>query len=151
TEIVYRHLEDAMRRLSVMPGQRVMVFVSPGFLLTMQTREQGDLIDRANRSKIVINTIDARGLYTPNLQGDISEPTTNEPQSQGPKDSFRLSEQFAQAEILGELADGTGGTYFHNRNDLDVGMQRAVAAPEVSYVLGFSPQNLRLDGNFHTL
>ncbi len=138
TEMVYRHLEDAMRRLSVMPGQRVMVFVSPGFLLTMQTREQGDLIDRANRSNIVINTIDARGLYAPDLLGDISEPSTNPPQSQGPKDSFRLAAQFAQAEILGELADGTGGTFFHNRNDLDVGMQRAVVAPDVSYVLGFS-------------
>ena len=151
TEMVYRHLEDAMRRLSAMPGQRVMVFVSPGFLLTMHTHEQGDLIDRANRSNIVINTIDARGLYTPDLLGDISEPTTTPAQTQGIKDSYRLSEQFAQSEILGELADGTGGTFFKNRNDLDVGMQRAVVAPEVSYLLGFSPQNLKLDGNFHTL
>ena len=65
--------------------------------------------------------------------------------------SFRLQAQFAQTEILGELADGTGGTFFHNRNDLDVGMQRAMEAPEMSYVLGFAPQNLKLDGNFHTL
>jgi hypothetical protein len=151
TEMVYRHLEDAMRRLTAMPGQRVMVFVSPGFLLTMQTREQGDLIDRANRSNIVINTIDARGLYTPNLLGDISEPTVGSPQASGIRDSYRMSEQFAQSEILGELADGTGGTFFHNRNDLDVGMLRAVAAPDASYLLGFSPQNLKLDGRFHLL
>jgi VWFA-related protein len=151
TEMVYRHLEDAMRRLSVMPGQRVMVFVSPGFLLTLHTHEQGDLIDRANRSNIVINTIDARGLYTPDLLGDISERTTAPAGTQGVKDSYRLSGQFEQSEILGELADGTGGTFFKNRNDLDVGMQRAVVAPDVSYLLGFSPQNLKLDGNFHTL
>lgn len=140
-----------MRRLSVMPGQRVMVFVSPGFLLTLHTHEQGDLIDRANRSNIVINTIDARGLYTPDLLGDISEPTTAQAGTQGIKDSYRLSGQFEQSEILAELADGTGGTFFKNRNDLDVGMQRAVVAPDVSYLLGFSPQNLKLDGNFHTL
>jgi VWFA-related protein len=151
TEMVYRHLEDAMRRLSAMPGQRVLVFVSPGFFLTMHTREQGDLIDRANRSNIVINTIDARGLYTPDLLGDISEPTTNSPQTEGVKDSYRISEQFAQGQILGELADGTGGTFFKNRNDLDVGMQRAVVAPDVSYLLGFSPQNLKLDGRLHLL
>jgi VWFA-related protein len=151
TEMVYRHLEDAMRRLAAMPGQRVMVFVSPGFFLTTHTREQGDLIDRANRSNIVINTIDARGLYTPNLLGDISERTIDTPTSSGIRDSFRVAEQFAQSEILGELADGTGGTYFHNRNDLDVGMERAVVAPEVSYLLGFSPQNLKLDGRFHSL
>ncbi len=56
TDMVYRNIEAAMRRLAVMPGQRVMVFVSPGFIVTLETREQGDLIDRANRSNIVINT-----------------------------------------------------------------------------------------------
>jgi VWFA-related protein len=151
TDMVYRHLEDAMRRLAAMPGQRVMVFVSPGFLLTMHTREQGDLVDRANRSNIVINTIDARGLYTPDVMGDISNASTDQAQTAGIRQSFRLSEQFAQSEILSELADGTGGTFFHNRNDLDVGMQRAVAAPAVAYLLGFSPQNLKIDGRYHTL
>jgi hypothetical protein len=73
------------------------------------------------------------------------------PQTSGARDSWRLSEQFEQGVILGELADGTGGTFFHNRNDLDVGMERAVAAPEVSYLLGFSPQNLKYDGKMHLL
>jgi len=50
SDYIYRHLEDAMRRLSAMPGQRVMVFVSPGFIVTTYTREGGDLIDRANRA-----------------------------------------------------------------------------------------------------
>jgi VWFA-related protein len=151
TEMIYRHLEDAMRRLAVMPGQRVMVFVSPGFVLTLQTQEQGELIDRANRSGIVINTIDARGLYTPNIMGDISEPSYDLPQTAAARDSWRLAEQFDQGLILGELADGTGGTFFHNRNDLDAGMERAVAAPEIAYLLGFSPQNLKYDGKMHLL
>jgi VWFA-related protein len=151
TEMVYRNIEAAMRRLAAMPGQRVLVFVSPGFVLTLETREQGDLIERANRSSIVINTIDARGLYAPDLFGDISQKSDASPLTSGERAQFRMAEQFEDGIILGELADGTGGTFFHNRNDLDVGMQRAVAAPEISYVLGFSPQNLKLDGNFHTL
>ena len=151
TDMVYRNIDAAMRRLAAMPGQRILVFVSPGFILTMGTRQQGDLIERANRSNIVVNTIDARGLYTPNILGDISESSIVSPQTAGQKDQFRMSEQFEEGLILGELADGTGGTFFHNRNDLDVGMQRAIAAPETSYVLGFSPQNLKLDGNFHAL
>ncbi len=77
TEMVYRNIEAAMRRLAAMPGQRVLVFVSPGFVLTLETREQGDLIERANRSSIVINTIDARGLYAPDLFGDISRSRTH--------------------------------------------------------------------------
>ena len=70
----------AMRRLSIMPGQRVMVLVSPGFVQDMQTQQQGDLIERANRAGIVLNTIDARGLYTPDVLGDISRPSTDAPQ-----------------------------------------------------------------------
>jgi VWFA-related protein len=151
TDMVYRHLEEAMRRLAVMPGQRVMVFVSPGFIVTLETREQGDLIDRANRANIVINTIDARGLFAPDVMGDISQASPGSPISAGMRAQFRLSEQNEDGFILGELADGTGGTFFHNRNDLDVGMLRAVASPDVSYVLGFSPQNLKYDGKMHLL
>jgi VWFA-related protein len=151
TDMVYRNIEAAMRRLAAMPGQRVMVFVSPGFIVTLETREQGDLIDRANRSNIVINTIDARGLYAPDVMGDISQPSFGSPQSAGMRAQFRLSEQNEDGFILGELADGTGGTFFHNRNDIDQGMLRAVASPDVSYVLGFSPQNLKYDGKMHLL
>jgi hypothetical protein len=64
---------------------------------------------------------------------------------------YRTSAQSAQSQILDDLAAGTGGTYFHNRNDLDEGLRQAVAAPPVSYVLGFSPQNLKLNGSYHTL
>jgi VWFA-related protein len=150
TDFVYRHLEDALRRLSAMPGQRVMVFISPGFLVTQHTNEGGDFIDLANRANVVINTIDARGLYTPDM-GDISSAQRTNPSTAGPKAMFRTSAQFAQSAILGELADGTGGTFFHNRNDLDEGMRRAVVAPTLSYLLGFSPQNLKVDGHYHTL
>ena len=57
----------------------------------------------------------------------------------------------AQNEVLAQLADGTGGTFFHNRNDVDEGLREAGAAPAMTYLLGFSPQNLKLDGRLHTL
>jgi hypothetical protein len=53
--------------------------------------------------------------------------------------------------VLAELADGTGGTFFHNRNDIDQGLLQATQEPEVSYLLGFTPQNLKLDGKYHHL
>ncbi len=151
TEYVYRHLEDILRRLAGMPGQRVMVLVSPGFLVTEHTRESGDLADRANRASIVINTIDARGLYTPDALGDISNPPVDSYRTAGYKSSYRLLAQSAQSEILSVLADGTGGTFFHNRNDVDQGLRQAVAAPPLSYLLAFSPQNMKIDGHYHTL
>jgi hypothetical protein len=49
------------------------------------------------------------------------------------------------------MADGTGGTFFHNDNGLREGLNRLGAPPECVYVLGFSPRDLKLDGSFHAL
>jgi VWFA-related protein len=151
TQYAYRHIEDALRRLAAMPGQRILVFASPGFLYTSDTLTYSDIIDRALRSNIVIDTLDARGLYTPDLMGDISEhqqPRTD-PRTRGLRSTYRLQEQNSGSQVLADFAAGTGGTYFHNRNDLDEGLREAVGAPPVSYLLSFSPQNLKLDGRFH--
>jgi hypothetical protein len=135
-----------------MPGQRVMAFVSPGFVVTtVLTSDSSSLIDRANRANIVINTIDARGLFTPDLMGDISDPPHDSVKTAGIKGSYRVQSQLAQSDILAQLADGTGGTFFHNRNDIDEGLREAAAAPAMSYLLGFSPQNLKLNGAYHIL
>ena len=150
-EYMYRHLEDAIRRLGGMPGERIMVFVSPGFLLTTQHLDEIGIIDRANRAGIVINTIDARGLYTPEIGGDISKPRSDTVMTAGYKNTYRSAEQFESQFALDDFAAGTGGTFFHNSNDLKGGLLRAGAAPEVSYVLGFSPQNQKMDGTYHVL
>ncbi|MGC1414350.1 MAG: VWA domain-containing protein [Candidatus Acidiferrum sp.] len=150
TEYAYRHMEDVMRRLASMPGQRIMVFVSPGFIPSTLELETSGLVDRATKSNIVINTIDARGLYTPDM-GDIGDPYRDPPNIVGFKDSYRVAAQLAQEDVLQQIADGTGGTFFHNRNDVDEGLREAGAAPAITYLLGFSPQNLKLDGSLHTL
>jgi len=151
SEYAYRHLEDIVRRLSGMPGQRVLVFVSPGFLQTTIQSEASELVDRATRANIVINTIDARGLYAPDVMGDISSPSQDTFRTAGYKSSYRVAAQSAQDDVMAQLADGTGGTFFHNRNDLDAAMREAGAAPALSYLLGFSPQNLKIDGRYHAL
>jgi VWFA-related protein len=150
-EFTYRALEDVIRRLGVMPGERVLVLASPGFLLSTQYSDEVGIIDRANKASIVINTVDARGLYTPDLGGDISQPHTDTVQTIGLKDTYRTEEQTENAYVLMDFAYGTGGTFFHNSNDLDTGLNRAGATPEVSYILGFSPQNQRMDGKYHTI
>lgn len=151
SEYAYRHLEDIVRRLSSMPGQRVLVFVSPGFLQTTIQPEASELVDRATRANIVINTIDARGLYAPDVMGDISSPPRDTFRTAGYKTSYRVAAQSAQDDVMAQLADGTGGTFFHNRNDVDAAMREAGAAPALSYLLGFSPQNLKIDGRYHAL
>jgi VWFA-related protein len=150
TEYALRHMEEVMRRLATMPGQRIMVFVSPGFITSTLHLEFSDLVDRATKANIVINTIDARGLYTPDM-GDIADPSVGSYRTAGYKLTFQVAAQLAQEDVLAELADGTGGTFFHNRNDVDEGLREAGAAPAMTYLLGFSPQNMKLDGSLHTL
>jgi VWFA-related protein len=151
TQYAYRHLEEIVRRLASMPGQRVLVFVSPGFLQTTIQSEASEMVDRATRANIVINTIDARGLYAPDVMGDIANPSRDTLGTAGFKVSYRVAAQTAQEDVLAQLADGTGGTFFHNRNDVDEAMRQAGAAPAFSYLLGFSPQNLKIDGRYHAL
>ena len=150
TEYALRHMEEVMRRLATMPGQRIMVFVSPGFITSTLHLEFSDLVDRATKANIVVNTIDARGLYTPDM-GDIADPASGSYRTAGYRASYAVAAQLAQEDVLAELADGTGGTFFHNRNDVDEGLREAGAAPAMTYLIGFSPQNLKLDGSLHTL
>ncbi len=146
----YRQLGSVLRLLSSKPGARILLLASPGFPLATLTNEASGVIDLANRANIVINTIDARGLYTPALEGDISQTFSDAPSTVGLKTGFRLAEQSEQQFILMDFAYGTGGTFFHS-NDFETGMKQAGSAPEVSYVLGFSPQNQKMDGRYHTL
>ena len=44
-----------------------------------------------------------------------------------------------------------GATRLRNNNDLDAGFRIIASVPEVSYLLGFTPQNLKFDGQFHSL
>jgi VWFA-related protein len=147
----YRHLEDILRRMSAMPGERIMVLVSPGFILANSYLDESGIIDRANRANVVVNTLDARGLYTPDVSGDISKPNADTFRTGGYKTLYRVDSQYENQFVLSDFAYGTGGTFFHNSNDLKGGLKLAALAPDVSYVLGFSPQNRKMNGQYHVL
>ena len=150
-------LKNAVRRILQMPGQRHLVLVSPGFLTPELEYEYNDVIDRALRGQVVIGALDARGLYTVIPFGDASHPgrpeTDLRTQSFTPTSRAQFDIQAAsiESDILATLAYGTGGTFFHNNNDMDEGFRRVADVPDSWYVLGFTPQSLKLDGRFHSL
>lgn len=146
----YQALEALIRRMSVLPGQRVIVMMSPGFfVLPSMHLPEGEVIDRATKENVVINTIDARGLWVSSVYDASNLATTS---SVSPlKTQSTMREEDTHFAPLADLADGTGGVFFHDRNDIDQGLLHAATEPEVSYVLGFTPQNLKLDGKYHNL
>jgi VWFA-related protein len=148
-QLVYGHLEQILQRLSGMPGDRVLVMVSPGFQLSSKHMDELGIVDLANQANIVINTLDARGLST--TYGDASQATSSSIQTMGYDTSYRLSAQSQAANVLHDFASGTGGTYFGNSNDLAGGMKMLGSAADTSYVLSFSPQNDKMDGSYHSI
>jgi VWFA-related protein len=150
----YRELEDVLRILSGKPGERILLLASPGFLITLSStdpRDASGIVERANHANIVINTLDARGLYVPDIGGDISQQTSDTGITAGMKSNYRIAEQSENAFVLMDFAYGTGGTFFHNSNDLEGGLKLAGGVPEVSYVLGFSPPSQKMDGTYHSI
>jgi VWFA-related protein len=151
THVTLASLKDAVRRISAMPGRRTIVLVSPGFLTPQLDYEVGDVIERALRANIVVNTLDARGLYVNASAGDI-RPGSGPDVARFPQEGwYEMNEATASDDVLSTIADSTGGTFFHNSNDLEGGFKKTAEIPEYDYVLGFSPQNLKYDGRFHKL
>ncbi len=143
-------LEDVIRRLTSTPGNRTLVLVSPGFLLTSDYRSaEYDVLERAIRANVTVNTIDMRGLYAP-PDSDASE-RGHLSTAGGFLTQAEISAASQADDVLEEIADGTGGTFFHNDNDLKGGLNTLAARPEYVYVLGFSPSNLKFDGAYHSL
>ena len=153
TRLVLTVLEDAIRRLLAAPGDRSLVFVSSGVFLTDDLRqEETDIMDRAIRANVRISSLNGRGLYTVIPGGDASTPSSaGGPHVMNLKAQYDRQSTIAEEGIMAELADATGGRYFHDNNDLKAGFGVVAAAPEFVYVLGFSPQNLKLDGTYHAL
>ena len=73
TQYAVQRLQEVVRRVSALPGQRSIVLVSPGFLTSTYEYDVSQVIDKANHSNIFINSLDARGLYTVDPIGDISQ------------------------------------------------------------------------------
>ena len=144
------NLKAVVRRMTTLPGQRNIVFVSPGFTLLDTHSDVTDIIDLAIRARVTFNSLDARGLHLVGIVQDASE-RVDDVRSILVKQSFDRQDALAGSMTLAELAEGTGGTLFQNNNDLTDGFKRLTTTPEYSYILGFSPQNLKMDGTLHAL
>ncbi len=151
TQITLGTLKDVVRRMALLPGQRTVILVSPGFYNPEQKQEESEIIESALRMNVIVSALDARGLYANPALGDIGQPGPSSIEAAPFQAQYRIRSASTDTDILAEFADGTGGSFFHNNNDLEAGLRQLATAPEFYYLLGFSPQNLKLDGNYHSL
>jgi VWFA-related protein len=134
-------VKEYVRRMGQLPGQHVMILFSPGFLTVTQNSmiEKSEVLDLAARSNVTISALDTRGLYTTNMDASGE-------MAQYHSETMNLSE-----DVMAELADGTGGKFFHNNNDLEGGFKELTQAPEYLYILEMSLEKVKADGTYHRL
>jgi hypothetical protein len=106
-------------------------------------------------ANVVINSLDAKGLVAEIPGYDEDGRPIKLPPYDGRLwavfDQLKTANRERLNDPLAVIADGTGGKFFHNRNDLDAGLKQLAAAPDVTYMLTFSPTNLKRNAAAHTL
>jgi VWFA-related protein len=146
-------MREFVRKMGKLPGERTLILVSPGFLtFTPEAMaEKSQVLDLAAQSNVIISAMDARGLYTTEMDasergGSSALDLMTGQHAQNHAETMQLDE-----DVMAELADGTGGTYFHNSNDFERGFKSLAQVPEYVYLLEFSLNNVKPDGAYHQL
>jgi VWFA-related protein len=134
------------------PGVRTVILVSPGFLSQSEQLALDRITDRALRSQVVINSLNPKGLSALTREGDASRSVSvlPDPKATQARHNLDAAREFAGGDVLAEFAQGTGGEFIHDTNDLQAGFKQLAGHP-AEYMLAFAPKDLKLDGKFHVL
>jgi hypothetical protein len=109
------------------------------------------VVDHALRARVIVSALDGSGLAVRLRESDASRHYAPSGDLMGIYRRYDENRESEATGTLAEIAEGTGGQFFHNNNDLLDGLRRTLAPPEVTYALTFSPQKLKYNGAFHTV
>ncbi len=153
-------LNFIIRGMRDLPGRKSVMLFSEGFVLyartstTSNTRSSTQVLeamrvlaDTANRSSVIIYTIDPRGLQAPgmaNAADDILRVVPDDPGSFVGRTDDREREFYETQQSLRYLAEETGGLAYVNQNGLDEGLKKAVA-DQSYYLIGYEPNSETFD------
>ena len=151
--ISLRTVREFVKKMGPLPGQRTMILISPGFFTVTPSAlaEKSAVLDTAARANVTINAIDARGLYTTEIDASERGGSSSQDLMTGQHANYHADAMNFNEDVMAELAHGTGGTFFHNSNDLEGGFKSLTQAPEYVYLLEFEPKKVKSDGAYHPL
>jgi VWFA-related protein len=149
-------VRDVVEYTGKQPGQRIVVLSSSGFFSETLGDKKEQIIRDALRAGVVINALDAKGLYAEGPELSLrQENDTGETLLPLATFVFEELDKFpmreAQVDAMANLAAATGGLFFQNNNDLTLGFRRLGLAPGASYELAFTPKSLVHDGKLHQI
>jgi VWFA-related protein len=151
-------LNFTIKGMRELPGRKAVVLLSDGFRLSYRDEDGNidttagqrvldslrQLTDLANRSSVVVNTIDARGLQTLGFSAEDNLSGLNAQQIEQ-RFSDRRSELFDTQEGLTYLAAQTGGRSFINNNDIKGSVEKVLDDQKGYYLLGYEPDDATFD------
>jgi VWFA-related protein len=140
-----------VRGMGELPGRKSILLLSEGFSLYQRDRDNSRfvealrrLIDIANRSSVVIYTMDARGLQTLGLTAEDNVSGMSQDQiNQSLAD--RSARLFDTQDGLNYLARETGGLAIRNTNNLSSGIKRVLDDQKGYYLIGYRPDEATFD------
>jgi len=135
-------LESIARHLQGIPGRKKLVWMSSSFPAsrTEQRMHSGHLmIDHQEFGREIDHAV--RALNDANVAVYPIDP----------RDPYNAGLGAEGIDTMNIFAGGTGGKAFYNLGDIAAAIRAAVEDSEVTYALGFYPQNVKLDGSYHKL
>ena len=146
-------VREVVREMGTLPGERTLILISSGFLTpsaeAMSLKSQ--IMDVAASQNVTVNALDARGVYTTEIAASEQGAGSMLALVTGNDSAAQRSKAVSSENVMAELSDGTGGTYFHNSNDLQGGLRRLLLPPEYVYVLECPLADVKPDGSYHHL
>ena len=112
---------------------------------------KSEIFELAARSDVIVSALDARGLYTSEMDASQRAGSSMLDLVTGQHSQYQRTAMSLNENIMAELANGTRGSFFHNSNDLERGFRTLAEPPEYMYLLEFSPGNQKPDGKYHPL
>jgi VWFA-related protein len=146
-------LSEIVGRMGTLEGQRSLVLISPGFLTLTPgaMAEKSPILDLAAQANMTISALDARGLYTTEIDASERGGSSAQDLMTGQHAQYHSDSMTLNGDVMSELAGGTGGIFFHNSNDLKGGLKSLAQGPEYLYLLESSPEKFKPDGSCHRL
>jgi VWFA-related protein len=145
-------VDDVLRGLATLPGRKLCLLVSEGFLVGAgtseeRTRELQRIVDAATRSGAVVYALDAHGLATGIRDASLERQVT----SAGLQASVVRQSDALLRTTLQTVSNDTGGFLVRATNDLAGGVRRMLEDNEAYYLMAYEPANLKPDGRFHKI